>query len=142
MEQLLSLGLGGILRLAPEVLDFFDRKARRAHDVVMADKGLEKGAIDAEGVALAEAVKAQGVLTGIRWADALNVLVRPVITYWWVIILYTAYLVASFVVILDSGEGMAASIVRLFGANEKGIVNTIISFWFVDRVIRYQRAKK
>ena len=100
IETLLGGLLGGAFRLAPEILKWLDRKGERSHELAMQDKALEfeklrgaqrmaeigaaadaawnTGAINA----LREAVAAQGQRSGVRWADALSVSVRPVITYW------------------------------------------------------------
>lgn len=100
IETLLGGLLGGAFRLAPEILKWLDRKGERGHELAMQDKALEfeklrgaqrmaeigasadaawnTGAIDA----LREAVAAQGQRSGVRWADALSISVRPVITYW------------------------------------------------------------
>jgi len=96
IETLLGGLLGGAFRLAPEMLKWLDRKGERSHELAMQDKALEfeklrgaqrmseigatadaawnTGAIDA----LREAVAAQGQRSGVRWADALSISVRPV----------------------------------------------------------------
>lgn len=97
IETLLGGLLGGGFRLAPEILKWLDRKGERNHELAMQDKALEfeklrgaqrmaeigaaadgawnTGAIDA----LREAIAAQGQRSGVRWADALSVSVRPVV---------------------------------------------------------------
>lgn len=135
METLLSLGLGGLLRLAPEVLNFFDRKNRRKHEVELADKAAVKSEIEATG----NAVVSQMTVTGIKFVDMMNFAVRPVLTYYWCLFLYTAYLVASYIEITESGTNTVDAILQLFGDNEKSIVNSIITFWFMDRVLRYNK---
>lgn len=41
IETLIGGALGGLLRLAPEVLKWLDRKGERAHELAMQDKALE-----------------------------------------------------------------------------------------------------
>jgi len=41
IETLLGGLLGGVFRLAPEVLRWFDRKAERDHELAMQDKALD-----------------------------------------------------------------------------------------------------
>ena len=41
IETLLGGLLGGVFRLAPEVLKWFDRKSERGHELAMQDKALE-----------------------------------------------------------------------------------------------------
>ena len=107
MLELLSGGIfgsliGGIFRLAPEVLKFFDKKNEREHELNMfnrqceleqirgqqklaeigaeRDKAIDVGVMDAFNAAInqqAEMVKAAG-----GWSAALSASVRPVVTYW------------------------------------------------------------
>lgn len=154
IETLLGTVFGGLFRMAPEVLKWLDRKDERAHELAMFDKQLEadqqRGQIDidkinaqadasigaAEVQAIIEATKAQAVQTGIKWVDAINSLMRPTITFWWVIVLYTAALVAQYIAVLDGGTDYLQAILTLWGPDEKAIVASIISFWFVDRSLR------
>lgn len=150
LMTLLGTLLGGGFRLVPELLKWFERKDERKHELAMFDKQLEadklrgqlaleqtNAAIGAAEVqAIIEATKAQSTHTGIRWVDAVNSLMRPLITFWWVIVLYTLALVAQYVVLLDLGYGGMEAILKLWGPDEKAIVASIISFWFVDRSLR------
>ncbi len=150
LTTLLGTFLGGLFRFAPEVLKWFERKDERKHELEMFDRQLEadklrgqlaieqtNAAIGAAEVqAIIEATKAQSVQTGIKWVDAVNSLMRPLITFWWVIILYTAALAAQYVALLNQGFGGLDAILKLWGADEKAIVASIISFWFVDRSLR------
>ena len=95
IETLLGGLLGGAFRLAPEILKWLDRKGERGHELAMQDKALEfeklrgaqrmseigAGADAAWNVGaietLREAVRTQGEKTGVRWADALSISVRP-----------------------------------------------------------------
>lgn len=140
--------------MAPEILKWMDRKDERKHELSMFDKQLEadalrsKSAIDqinaqadatigaAEVQAIIEATKAQAMATGIKWVDAVNSLMRPTITFWWVIVLYTTALVAQFCVLVSQGTIVVDAILKLWGPDEKAIVAAIIGFWFVDRSLR------
>lgn len=154
LETLFGSLLGGVFRLIPEMFRFFDRKDERKHELAMLDKNIEADRLKAEhgetlarieadralGVAelngLIEATKAQAVRTGIHFVDAINSLMRPAITFWWVIVLSTAALVAQFVVLMLAGETWYGAILKLWGPDEKAIVASIVSFWFVDRALR------
>ena len=151
METLLGSLLGGVFRLVPEVMKWMDRKDERKHELAMFDKQLEldklrsQSDIDhinaqsaaalglADLQALMETTKAQATLTGNKFVDGLNALVRPTITYWWVIMLYTGFLVAKFSVSVQQGSDYIAAAMAVWGPDEKAIVASIISFWFVDR---------
>ena len=100
-----------------------------------ADVVLGKAEIDA----IIAATKAQGQRSGVKWVDAINALMRPLITFWWVIVLYTAALAVQFYGLLHAGESMTMSLLTVFGAQEKSIALSIIGFWFVDRAIRTKK---
>ena len=157
IETLVGTLLGGVFRLVPEVMSFSDKKHERAHEAVMFEKQIQADqlraqmAIEAEKVkgdiqmgvselqAIIEATKAQGQQTGVKWVDAISSLMRPVITFWWVIVLYTAALVAQFHQMWVMNVVTADAILRLWGPDERAIVASIISFWFVDRSLRKLR---
>jgi len=146
--------LGGVFRLAPEVLKWLDGKNVRAHELAMFDKQLAADRVrgdqalaqtqaqgqitlDAAGLeALKEAIRGQSQLTGVKWVDALNQLMRPIITCQWVVLLYPAYLVATWGVLVAEGTTRAAAMTQVFGTDEKAICAGIINFWFLDRVLR------
>lgn len=153
MTLFATLG-GGLFRLLPEVLKFLERKDDRKHELAMFDRQLDadklKGqmALDqtraqAEGAlslaevnAIIEATKAQAITTGIKWVDAISSLMRPVITFWWVIVMYTGALVAQYTVLVQQGATQVAAIITLWGPDEKAIVGSIVGFWFADRSLR------
>jgi hypothetical protein len=154
IETLVGGVFGGLLRMVPEVLKWLDRKDDRAHELSMFDKQLaaDKLRADAQQIAfqtqadtmmntaelaaLISATEAQGKLTGVRWVDAISSLMRPLITFWWVIVMYSTALIARFCVLVQSGSPGIEAIVMLWGTDEKAIVMSIISFWFMDRTLR------
>lgn len=146
---------GGLFRLAPEVFKFLDARADRAHELAMFDKQLEaerlKGNMQLEQInaqaaatisseelqAMVEATKAQAMKSGIRWVDAISSLMRPLLTFWWAIVLYTVALGAEFYALVYlSNQPMVSAILQLWGEDEKAIVASIMAFWFVDRALR------
>lgn len=154
IETLIGTLLGGAFRMAPELLKWLDRKGDRAHELAMFDKQLaaDKMRADAqqrleqlqsdtvrdtaELAAMIAATNAQAVKSGVRWVDGLSALMRPLITFWWVVVLYSTALVARFWVLVQQGTPNVDAIVMLWGVDEKAIVASIISFWFVDRSLR------
>lgn len=151
---LLGGGLGGLLRLAPEILKIFTAKQDNAHEYRMTQLQLEidkaRAALEidkvhaageitlqsAEMAALTEALKSQGQLTKIKWVDALNSTVRPCITYWWMV-LFTMYKGCTIWWGLKTWTTMEAFLAQMWTSNDAGILSMILSFWFVDRSIRY-----
>lgn len=154
IETLVGTLLGGAFRMAPELLKWLDRKGERAHELSMFDKQLaaDKMRADAqqkleqlqsdtvrdtaELAAMIAATNAQAVKSGVKWVDGLSALMRPLITFWWVVVLYSTALVARFWVLVQQGTPNVDAIVMLWGVDEKAIVASIISFWFVDRSLR------
>ena len=151
IETLLGGLLGGLFRMAPEVLKWLDRRGERGHELAMQDKAqdFEKlrgaqrmaeigasadaawntGAIEA----LREAVAAQGQRSGVRWADALSISVRPVITYWFMA-LYCAAKLAAFAAALTAGAGWGVAILHAWTAADQALWAGVLNFWFLGRV--------
>ena len=154
IETLIGTLLGGVFRLIPEGIKVFEKRNEQKHELLMFDKQLEADKLKAtyekdklvvqnEGAAtlaelqgVIEATKAQAQLTGNKFIDGINSLVRPLITFWWVIVMYSVALSAQFAVAYAQGDGAMKVISGLWGQDEKAIVASIMSFWFVDRSIR------
>ncbi|HBO2850822.1 TPA: hypothetical protein N0J72_003147 [Pseudomonas aeruginosa] len=151
IETLLGGLLGGAFRLAPEILKWLDRKGERGHELAMQDKALEfeklrgaqrmseisAGADAAWNVGaietLREAVRTQGEKTGVRWADALSISVRPVITYWFMA-LYCAAKTAAFVAAVTAGAGWGMAILHAWTEADQALWAGVLNFWFLGRV--------
>jgi hypothetical protein len=151
IETLLGGLLGGAFRLAPELLKWLDRSGERKHELAMQDKALEfeklrgaqrmaeigaasdaawnVGAVEA----LRDAVAAQGQMSGVAWADALSVSVRPVITYWFMA-LYCAAKTAAFAAAVNAGAGLGAAIVHAWTDADQALWAGVLNFWFLGRV--------
>lgn len=155
IETLLGTLFGGAFRLAPEILKWLDRKDERKHESAMFDKQLDADKLKAaSGERLAEieankslglgdiqamiaAVNAQSQQTGIPFVDAINSLMRPLITFWWVIVLYTGSMIAQFWIVYEREGKAAEALLGVWGKDEKAISGSIIGFWFVDRSLKY-----
>lgn len=160
MLTILSALLGGLLRMAPEIMKFLDKRNERAHELAMFDKQLEADKLKASAAqaleetrganalqlgdlqALIEATKAQAQKTSIAWVDAVNSTVRPFLTYWWAVILYTVAMACEFYgLVWISHQPAWSSMLQIFGEPEKAIAASMISFWFVDRTIMHMRGR-
>jgi hypothetical protein len=148
---------GGILRLAPELFKFLDAKNDRKHELDMQEKAYKfqqlageqrVGEIKAQGdaafdqgalTALTEAIKGQETPSGIKWVDAFSKIIRPLITLQWVIILYPAVIVATFVILLQQNIPIIDAMNKVFGPEEKALVSFIVDFWFIGRVLERGR---
>lgn len=146
--------LGGLFRLAPEVIKFFDKKSERQHELAMFDRQcqleaqrgaqrlqeigaqhamtLDQGVMDAVNAAIVqqtEMVKAAG-----GWVASLSASVRPVVTYW-VLGVWTAvhcwYAYRGFASGLDATEVFKLMMSADFSALVAGTIN----YWFMDRTL-------
>ncbi len=156
IETLLGGLLGGVFRLAPEILKWLDRKSERGHELAMQDKALEfekvRGASRMAEIgasadaawntgameAFKEAVAGQGRPSGVKWADALSTSVRPIITYWFMA-LYCAAKAAAFVAALNAGAGWGAAVLAAWSDADQALWSGVLNFWFVGRV--FERAR-
>lgn len=151
IETLLGGLLGGAFRLAPELLKWLDRKGERCHELAMQDRALEfeklrgaqrmaeigASADEAWNVGaletMREAVAAQGQRSGVRWADALSVSVRPVITYWFMAI-YCAAKTAAFAAAVTAGAGWGTAVLHAWTEADQALWAGVLNFWFLGRV--------
>ncbi len=159
MFDVLSLiggGLGGAMRVVPEVMKLLQAKDERKHELAMTklqidiDAQRSKGQIDAlqaqgdnqdiagQQAIFLEAVKSQGQLTGVKWIDAVNSTVRPMVTYWFMGIFsaYKSVIMYQAWISMGPTEEFAN---KIWDANDWGILSMILSFWFVDRVFKHQK---
>jgi hypothetical protein len=148
--SLLGGGLGGLMRLAPEIIKLFTLKKDQDHEFRMTtlqlqiDQARAAQEIDKihanemlEGMrgemsAYTEALKGQGQMSGVKWIDGLNQSVRPFLTYWWMI-LFTIYKVN----VIYNSNSLSEFMVNLWTTNDAGILSMILGFWFVDRAIKW-----
>lgn len=154
MIELLSLVLGGLLRLAPEVFGFLRASKEEDHEYRMTqlqldiDKARAQQALDlahanaaiamdqADMQALIEGAKAQAQLTGMPRIDAINATVRPVLTYWWCMVLYTSAKAITIAVALQETQELRVLAPILVTDFDRAVIGSMLAFWFVDRSLR------
>lgn len=135
IESLLGGLFGGLLRLAPELLKWLDRKDERKHELDMQDKALEFEALrgsqrrdelaaqsDIAAIgALAEAYKQQAAAdaNAYKWAASVSSLVRPAVTFG--------------LVALYAGLKIEAPI---WTEADHALLSTVVGFWFVSRAVQ------
>lgn len=154
MLTLIGTALGIFSRFLPEILSWLDKRDERKHELAMLGAQMEADRLRGELAlqqlqaqaeitlgtkeieAIIAATRAQAVKTGVRWVDAINALMRPLITFWWVIVLYTAAMAVQFWGLIQYGMSTPAALLTVFSSDEKAIAASIISFWFVDRALR------
>lgn len=129
IDVLVGYLLGGAFRLAPELLRWLDRRAERGHILAMLDKPQR------DLPELRPQPRPPRTIYHAR-VEALSSVMRPLITFWWVVVLYSAALVAQYVALLAAGAEQLDALLKLWGPDEKAIVAGIINYWFVDRSLQ------
>lgn len=154
MLELISVLGGALIRFLPSLMSFFEKKQDNAHELALLEKNLalekQRGlnreteiaamtnqAVEANwSTGLVEALKAQTQVTGDKWLDRLNVSVRPVLTYWWCIVMYTAGKMVLIYSAFDNNAPLLQFYSILLEDFDRGVVGSIVGFWFVDRALR------
>ncbi len=144
--------IGGVFRLAPEVLKFFDKKNERQHELSMFDRqcDLEKvrgqqklaeigaardaavdvGVMDAFNAAIkqqAEMTKAAG-----GWAAKLSASVRPVMTYY-LLVMYGVVKIAFIVIAQQNGTPFAEALAKNWTTDDMALLTGVVNYWMIDR---------
>lgn len=146
---------GGIFRLFPEIIKFFDSKNARKHELEMfrlqTDLEKVKGEFKMEeryadySIANLSAIQAafneqsNTASKSYKWVSALSALVRPTITY--VLFgMYVAVKIAFIVAGLSSGSPWVTVLAANWAAEDFAMLNGIITFWFINRSLeRYKQ---
>ena len=159
MFEMLSGGLlgsifGGVFRLAPEVLKWLDKKNEREHELAMfknqceleAQRGQQKlaeigaqreaavdvGVMDAFNSAIqqqAEMVKAAG-----GWVASMSASVRPVVTYW-VLLIYTFIHIWFSYNAWVAGSPPIEIFKTMMTPDFSALLSGTINYWFLDRTL-------
>jgi hypothetical protein len=151
---MLELIIGGLARLAPEVLKTLDRSNERKHELALVDANIRaedsraKNAQDelsmthdaannaAELQALIEATKAQAQEAQGTWAAGFSAMIRPMMATQWVLCLWPSVVVAGFVLSVHQGTPPLIAMSTAFGESERALAQAIAAFWLVDRSLR------
>jgi hypothetical protein len=149
LTLLTGLG-GGLLRLMPELIGWLNKKTDYSHELAMADKQLElakfrgqderetralQGDVDANLALIQErgqALQGQMQKTGWKLVDAMNFLVRPVTTYYF---LGCYGIVKTCMIIIACRQTDPwTAIIACWAAEDGAMLWGILNFWFVGRV--------
>jgi hypothetical protein len=145
---------GGLLRLAPELLKWLDRKDDRAHELDMQDKQLEflklqgqtrvdeiqtRGDVDTtieqlRTIAQLNQSQAQMAVAGGGLAAAISSLVRPLVTFF-IFGMWGAHKVAVMLYAYNATGDLVDTLVNAWTVDDAALLSMIASFWFVGRVL-------
>lgn len=147
--------LGGAFRLAPEVLKWLDRKNERAHELAMfsAQVDLEKtrGEIKLQEVgAQRDLAVDSGVMAAFKSAldqqtdmvkaaggkvAALSASVRPVATYWILLVWSVAHVGLAWTA-AQAGVPVADVFKAVLSPDFMALVSGTLNYWFLDRTLK------
>lgn len=147
---LLGSLLGGIFRIIPEILKWIDKKNEREHELKMLNAEMDfarmKGeiqmhqvdteALSAEVNAMSIALAEQGETSRAagKFVSAISALVRPVVTYWFVI-LYSAVKIATMAEAFSmSDNNWKEVLINCWNTDDMSMLMLVLTFWFVGRV--------
>jgi hypothetical protein len=155
METLLGGVFGGLLRLAPEALKFFDSKNERSHELRMLEAEMKfaqvKGEIAmrqteaqmqvAEISAMTEAIKEQSATAQAagKIVSAISALVRPLVTYIFVL-LYVSVKIAAYSLAIAQGGDWKELLVSSWNDDDMSTMTMLLTFWFTGRI--FERTSK
>lgn len=159
MFELIGLIFGGVSRLVQHWLDLRDKDKERAHEATMydkqitlADKRFEHDAAlrrmdadsaeqQAEWSAMVAALHAQAkeAQAAGGWVAKASALIRPFLTFWHAVVIYTAIKVALFVIAFNGGMTWAQALLHIYTDADRALCFSMVSFWFADRSLRKYR---
>lgn len=159
--SLLGMLGGGFMRLLPELIAFFNKRTDNSHELAMLDKQFQLETTRSESrraeqkeIATAHmaeityqgdnqkvlmmldaqksALQGQMQKIGVWWIDALNFLVRPITTYYF-LAFYGLVKLAMIIVAMRAADPWV-SIIQCWTDEDKAILSGILGFWFLGRV--------
>jgi hypothetical protein len=149
IETLLGSFLGGAFRLLPEFLKVWDRKGEREHELKLLQAEMEfaklretlnlrKAETEAVGYevqAIGVAAEEQGMTARYagKFIAAISALVRPVVTYAFVVTYFLVKL-AGYLLAIDQGGEWKTVLVAMWNQDDMAMLMMILTFWFVGRV--------
>lgn len=141
--------MGGVFRILPEVIKLFDKVSERKHELELlkaemefakirgeimmkqAEAAMTVAELDAMSVAIQE--QGQTARAAGKWVAALSALVRPLVTYWFVVF-YSLVKILSIILALNQDADWKEVIVNAWTADDMAILMMILTFWFVGRI--------
>ena len=144
--------LGGVFRLAPELMKFLDKKNERSHELAMFDKQCEMekvrgqirldeiGAqrdmsIDTGMMAAFKSVidqQTEMVKSAGGWVASLSASVRPIMTYY-ILMLYGLVKTAQVVLAINAGMELKLVLALCWTPDDMALMCGIINYWILDR---------
>lgn len=155
MFGILGSVVGGVFRLAPEVLKYLDRGGERKHELAMftlqtelekvrgqfrmEEKYVEYSVAQLDAIQEAFREQSETAQASYRWVAAASALVRPGITYF-LFGLYCAMKITALAYGIEHGASWVAVLRESWTVEDFAMLNMVLTFWFVGRAIeKYQK---
>lgn len=156
MFELLGIVFGGVSRLTQHFMEMKDKQKEREHEAVMFDKQValqaqrntaEKELRQMDVDAAKDMKDFDLLIAGINaqaeesknaggWVSKLSASVRPVISYW-LLLIYTAAKISGLYILLSMDNvGLAEAVRASYTEFDGAMLGSIVSFWFADRSLR------
>ena len=156
MLELFGILFGGISRLTQHWMDLADKQKDRDHEHRMLEKqteiadkkaihdselrrmdiGAAKDGADADLLMKAISAQATEAASAGGWAASLSAMVRPLVTLYHAIFLYSAIKIALFIVAYQGGMPWAQAMLSIYGEFDRALLGSMVSYWFADRSLR------
>jgi len=148
MLSLLGSVLGFGTSFLPKVMDFFQDKQDKKHELAIMEvqirqqkevavQQLEMVNVEAD-IREIEAIQKSVQNTGVRWIDGLRGSVRPVITYCF-FALFIFVEISAYVSLTASGISSLQAVQLVWSDEVMCLFAAVISFWFGGRAINRSR---
>lgn len=156
MIEALGIVFGGVSRLIQHGMELKDKQKERDHEHRMLEKQVEmqdkrlahdadmrrmdtNAAADmAELNALSAAIESQSreATAAGGWVAKLSASIRPVLTIYHAILVYSLVKVAAFYVASNSGMSWPEAMLFIYGEFDRALLGSMVSFYFADRSLR------
>lgn len=154
-KMLEAIGLigGALTRLFTAIVDYKNKQLDHQHELDMIDKQISLSEIQYKQkieeltiqgnfavdqgytTALQSALEGQFKQTGIKVIDGINALIRPVLTIWWCIVIYTVFKACLIYTAVVNGLSAAQMAVIICDEFDRTVIAAIVGFFFTSRAL-------
>lgn len=145
MLTLLGSLLGFVSSAFPDVLKLWRDRADRKHELAILDRQmdaqrqghtqrLEEIQVQADIAESQALYRHASQPSGVKWVEALQVSVRPMITYAF-FILFATVTTAALCKLLDQGVGIKDGLIAVWDTEKQALFAAVMSFWFGQRAL-------
>jgi hypothetical protein len=149
MTTLLASLLGFLASLMPELIKLWREGKDRQHELAILDRQMEQQRLGhaqrlEEIRAVGDIAESQAVYnfasypTGVKWVEALQASVRPVITYAFFLMFAVVKVTALRSLAVD-GLGLAEALQGIWDVETQALFAAVMGFWFGSRQIQKLR---